>query len=562
MIFQDSFITEAGTALLARVTAGEGNLVWTTAATSSLDTESYSEEDMEGITAETFGAFTSSGWATSTLRDGSNNTVDVQCELSNDSENGYARTFGVWAKVEGDAEDVLILVARCGAGVTPININPVAQGMVRLFVDFTLEIDDHQAQAIAVTESYYASAQALAATNRVVEDVSTHYFRMYRNVWEALALSSEGEKFVFFQDTDSPIEFTSIDEDTFGMITIQACYDGLLFCWYTTTNDGSEPAHAVILSIERLRHGNTTSLFNDTSIIGMNYMAGGAPEPIYVDDSLILYGDPNVFSTIHAVVRDGNAFTYAGTVSISYGSIPEVEALRSDMGEMEGMGGMSEPVLDSIYMTKAGTVVKFTDSMSTSHAYVIGIHCTKSDSIVTINTYDKGVTSSADWITKIGECSGKYFGVDSSGALYLETSGSFEQVTDTSGSSIYSISMPPHNNAFLFASYDSIYGMTEFSASPKCRKLYETTQGLFPNDFGTSQGIICPTGGIGVTPYGLFPMEQINYSAFSAGGIGLTYTTERYQTLGEYKIKVTLAAFPGDYSLCIRRNRQVFPLLK
>lgn len=562
MVFQDTFITDAGSALLGRSAVGEGAIVWGEAKTSSLDSEEYSEEQMKAITEEDFGTVTSDGMVTGAIPDEAKHTVSIFCELTNENNSGVARTFGIWAKIEGDSSFVLAIVSRCGTGVTPTAINPYSQGSVKLFFDLTLRISDHQAQSLAVTEGYYASAAALDRTAAIVDDLQMHTPRVYRGIWEAIALSENGERFGIIQDTASNIELTSINDNAIAMFTAQTCRDGLLFCWYSSDSSGTEPAHAVIFSVDRLRHGDTTPLFDNTSIIGTSYMAGGAPEPIYIDDNLILYGDPNAFSTIHAVVRAGDTFTYAGTVSISYGSIPEVDDLQPDAGDVEG-GGMSEPTLDSIYMTRAGTVVKFTDSMYTNHVYVIGIHCTISGSVVTINTYDKAVTSTADYMTKIGDCSGKYWGIDTSGAFYLEDSGAFCQVSESGGVNVYNASMPPHYNAFLFATYDSVYTITEYSSSPKCRKLYQTSQGLYPNDYGSTQGIISPTGGIGIAIYGLYPIPVDSSSTFPAGGIGLTYRTERYynESIGDYSMKVSLGAFPGDYSRCVRKNGQIFPLL-
>ena len=229
MIFQDSYITEAGTALFARVTAGNGHIVWTGAATSGLNTDSYTDEQMCEITTATFGNLTSTGCATSTIMDSSHNTVHVQCEMSNADASGYARTFGIWAKIEGDAEDVLAIVARCGSGVTPIYINAFSQGRIALFVDFSVEIDNHQSQSVSVLESYYATAQALAATNRIVERMSPVEFRRFKTLSQALGNVEDGEVFCV---QPKPLGETVQIQGLVSAITNEVCKAGVLCVGY------------------------------------------------------------------------------------------------------------------------------------------------------------------------------------------------------------------------------------------------------------------------------------------------------------------------------------------
>lgn len=161
MLFTESFITDGGKAIFARAAAQEGKIIWTRAATSSLDTDDYTTAEMNALTEATFGTKTSLGFVTNAVVNDPQDTVTVYSEVTNEHYSGEARTFGAWAKIEGDVDDVLVLVARCGDGVTPTTVNPSSSGVVKAFVDFAFEITTEQAQSVEVSEGWYASQAAL-----------------------------------------------------------------------------------------------------------------------------------------------------------------------------------------------------------------------------------------------------------------------------------------------------------------------------------------------------------------------------------------------------------------
>lgn len=161
MLFTESFITDAGKILLARAAAQAGKMVWTRAATSSLNSDSYDTQQMNALTEETFGTKTSSGVITNAFVNDGQSTAAIYCELTNEQYSGEARTFGAWAKIQGDQDDVLVVVARCGSGVTPTTVNPASAGIVKAFVDFELDISAEQAQSVQVSEGWYATQAAL-----------------------------------------------------------------------------------------------------------------------------------------------------------------------------------------------------------------------------------------------------------------------------------------------------------------------------------------------------------------------------------------------------------------
>jgi len=200
MVFQDAYITDAGATLLARSAAGEGAIVWGEARTSSLDTDDYTTAQMNAITTATFGTYTSDGQVANAIVNDDDGSVTLHCELSNENYSGTARTFGVWAKVEGDVDEELAIVARSGDGATPTIINPDSVCPIKLFVDFTIDISEHQASAVAVTEGYYATAAAMQAETTAREALEQNRWRIYKDLWEAMQYSKDGEWFSLSAD--------------------------------------------------------------------------------------------------------------------------------------------------------------------------------------------------------------------------------------------------------------------------------------------------------------------------------------------------------------------------
>lgn len=166
MQFNDTFITNVGKTLLARSVAQEGTLIWTSAKTSDADMENFTIAQMNNLTnifASPLDKYTSSGEVTNAIVNDEESTVTMYSELNNRDYNGLARVYGMWAKIEGDENETLVIVARCGSGVTPTTINPYSVGYEKFFVNCAIEITAEQANAIEVSETnYYASSEALS----------------------------------------------------------------------------------------------------------------------------------------------------------------------------------------------------------------------------------------------------------------------------------------------------------------------------------------------------------------------------------------------------------------
>ena len=123
------------------------------------------------ITKSAADSYTSSGSVTNAIVNDAQTSVAIYSELTNETYSGQACTFGAWAKIQGDEEDVLVIVARCG-GATPTTINPASEGVVKAFVDFTLQISAERAQAIEATEGYYATSAALQSESAARETLA------------------------------------------------------------------------------------------------------------------------------------------------------------------------------------------------------------------------------------------------------------------------------------------------------------------------------------------------------------------------------------------------------
>lgn len=174
MLFRDSYVTNAGVELLARLTSQQGKLIWTRAATSSnSDVETYTTAEMNSITDSNFGTYTSSGAVTNAIISDTKDVVTIFSELSNKEYNGEACLFGAWAKLDGDINETLIIVARCGEGVTPTVISPFSAGLEKIFVNFAIEINTTQVEAIEISEeNYYATNAALEAEQKEREKLN------------------------------------------------------------------------------------------------------------------------------------------------------------------------------------------------------------------------------------------------------------------------------------------------------------------------------------------------------------------------------------------------------
>lgn len=175
MQFDSSYITAAGSALFARATASTSGgtaspIVWGSVYTSSVDMRSYSTEQIRALASIPENERSSSGSVTSASHDiiDGSHVAKLECEIRNNQYSGMAYAIGVYAKLQGDANEILAAIARVDIGGSDPDTVPES-GDYLAIIDFMLTVRDDQLNLLEAPASYYASAQALQnLTNRVV----------------------------------------------------------------------------------------------------------------------------------------------------------------------------------------------------------------------------------------------------------------------------------------------------------------------------------------------------------------------------------------------------------
>ena len=173
MIFQDTYITDAGQALLTRAVAGT-QIIWGTCGC-------FAHAGINDLSDSQVNALTSLnnpcalGQASSVFN-GSSNTARIDCQCSNSETGctaGQALAFGLWAKLQGDASEVLVAIARTGT-YTPTTF-PTYDGTPQTkligVVDLTISINPGVASTITINPSVFALANDLQDAIEALEDI-------------------------------------------------------------------------------------------------------------------------------------------------------------------------------------------------------------------------------------------------------------------------------------------------------------------------------------------------------------------------------------------------------
>lgn len=217
MQFDSSYITTAGSELFARAAASTNSsmshpIVWGSVYTSKTDMRSLTREEMRALTSISENERSSSGSVTIARHDviDGNHILKLECEINNRQYNGSAYAIGIYAKLDGDSNEVLAAIARVDTnGSTPDIIQP--SGEYLAIVDFAIAIRDDQFNIQKVDSSYYASAKSMqdlanrVVTTHVESDVTVGEDQeVYGNKYFQNGIMLNG------QDGRSCIEFTDI----------------------------------------------------------------------------------------------------------------------------------------------------------------------------------------------------------------------------------------------------------------------------------------------------------------------------------------------------------------
>lgn len=155
MHFDVSTLTMAGKALLTRATAG-AKIIWGTCGCFTQSTPGVSSTSLFGKVA--------SGTAVSVFQS-TDNTAKISCSVDNTASGlsaGSANSFGLWAKIEGDSAETLVLIAY--VTTTPATYFPAYSGVstkVGAIIDISVTVSDGVVQTISLVESGYALAANL-----------------------------------------------------------------------------------------------------------------------------------------------------------------------------------------------------------------------------------------------------------------------------------------------------------------------------------------------------------------------------------------------------------------
>lgn len=172
MYFDQSMITDAGAELLTRATAGS-EIIWGRCGLFDC---------VASETSVTLKNCVASGAASSKYMD-TDKVVQITCQMDNtgaECKEGNARSFGAWAKIKGDAEETLVIVAVTTGTPT---VFPTYTGTettrLRAIMDYSIRINEGALVSINVEMTGYALVEDLvreAATREAFDNrcVTTH----------------------------------------------------------------------------------------------------------------------------------------------------------------------------------------------------------------------------------------------------------------------------------------------------------------------------------------------------------------------------------------------------
>lgn len=181
MIFEDTYITDAGQALLTRAVSGT-KIIWGECGCfQHAGINEMSDAEVNALTA--LNGMCARGQATATFEiNGDEKNAHVTCQCSNTEVGcsaGQALAFGLWAKLEGDEEEMLVAIARTGS-YTPTTFpsydmaNPHQTRLIGV-VELTITIRRDAATTIRINPALYAHANDLQTEIEARQDLQDRF---------------------------------------------------------------------------------------------------------------------------------------------------------------------------------------------------------------------------------------------------------------------------------------------------------------------------------------------------------------------------------------------------
>lgn len=178
MFFNNVYITAEGYDLLGTATAGSNaKITWKNAITSSVDIRNWTLSEKNAATADDFpiSEHTSSGAVTSAVHNQKDAVVDdqtikvdvvtVTVNMNNKQYNGIANTLCIFARLEGDDTDKLVVIASAD---NPDTVHPLPEPYNAL-LDLYIELSGTAVSEVSADQSWYATASSFTnLANRVV----------------------------------------------------------------------------------------------------------------------------------------------------------------------------------------------------------------------------------------------------------------------------------------------------------------------------------------------------------------------------------------------------------
>lgn len=181
MFFNNVYITAEGYDLLGTATAGSNaKITWKNAITSSVDIRNWTLSEKNAATADDFpiSEHTSSGAVTSAVHNQKDAVVDdqtikvdvvtVTVNMNNKQYNGIANTLCIFARLEGDDTDKLVVIASAD---NPDTVHPLPEPYNAL-LDLYIELSGTAVSEVSANSSWYATASSF--TNLANRVVTTH----------------------------------------------------------------------------------------------------------------------------------------------------------------------------------------------------------------------------------------------------------------------------------------------------------------------------------------------------------------------------------------------------
>lgn len=391
MHFDVTTLTQAGRNLLTKASAGE-RIIWGKCGCFT--------QSRPGTTATYLTGKVASGNAVAAYRT-SENTTHISCTADNTESGmsaGYANSFGLWAKLDGDEDETLVMVGY--VTTTPATYFPLYRGAstrVGVVVNISVSVSDETISSINLDLSEHALATDLQAEIETREAADNERWHIYKDYWEALEKSKDGEWFSIGNDKPRVAKITkygAIDlttsENNPGKLAILQHIGQWVLCkaWHGTPNGYFDMCIGISTVADILMGGEITP----RAVISTNIDHFQREyELLWENSGNFLYIENNT-SSISYKWTSGDVFVHSGKFHRSTAGLVRVQ-LRGDYIYFEQVKSITPNEIDvNPYFARTENTNSIYDDVKFSSIKLAG---------VSIGLRDGGVWTGAigDWWT-------------------------------------------------------------------------------------------------------------------------------------------------------------------